>query len=257
MEADEEMKEDKLCTMLHLEMEPVGVFLGNTSAECDIEASPDERNCVVPFLVDASNGKIVSLDEKSCNCPGGATGCCFGNGYERLMPNIHRMLAQGFGEDATPDMPEHLKEGERFFCTDELALNWLNSLPFSQKAEPRIVFAPLSRWEEVGTPDMVFVLANPDQISAFVTLLGLHNGRGNNTIAPFGGACYSILYAAEQMYKEDPMAIMGMFDLPQRSEELAGLLSMTFTRQIWESLHRDLEKSCLTTKAWRDIEERL
>ena len=64
----------KLIEMLHLDSEPVGIFLGNTETACDIDASPDKRNCVVPFLMSASKGKTISMDEESCNCPGGATG---------------------------------------------------------------------------------------------------------------------------------------------------------------------------------------
>lgn len=50
------------------------------------------------------------------------------------------------------------------------------------------VFAPLSRWSEVGTPDLVYIFANADQLSALVTMQGFHNGKALNTIAPFGAA---------------------------------------------------------------------
>ena len=105
----------KLAQMLHLELEPVGIFFGNTAAKCDLEASPDKRNCVVPFLLSAAKGKIVSMDEASCTCPGGAVGACFGDGFTRLNPNIHMMLSQGWGDRAPEGAPPMLKEGERFF----------------------------------------------------------------------------------------------------------------------------------------------
>ena len=73
--------EKELLNMLHLKWEPVGIFLGETNAVCDINVSPDKRNCVIPFLMGASKGKIISMDEESCKCPGGATGCCFGDGF--------------------------------------------------------------------------------------------------------------------------------------------------------------------------------
>ena len=40
----------KIVEMLHLSLEPVGIFLGNTSAVCELEASPQRRNCVIPFV---------------------------------------------------------------------------------------------------------------------------------------------------------------------------------------------------------------
>lgn len=246
-----------LAQMLHLELQPVGIYFGNEDAACDLVPTPDKRNCVVPFLMSAARGRTVAFDEESCNCPGGAVGCCFGDGFARRNPNIHRMLSQGMGDAAPATAPIHMKEGERFFCTEDLAMNWRNSVPYSEKGYPRVVFAPLSRWEEVGTPDLVFVFANPDQIAALVTHLGFHNGRTVNTLAPFGAACQSIVYAAAQMDEPEPLAIMGLFDISQRRAALSGYLSLTMPHVLWARMHDELEKSCFTTHAWKDIEKRL
>ena len=54
---------------------------------------------------------------------------------------------------------------------------------------------------------------NADQISALVTMQGFHSGKAVNTLAPFGAACHFIVYAAEQIDKEEPYAIMGLFDI--------------------------------------------
>ena len=247
----------ELVQMLHLETEPVGIFFGNTEFACDIDASPEKRNCVVPFLMAASKGKTVSMDEESCNCPGGSVGCCFGDGFTRRNPNIHKMLSQGFGDQAPPEMPERVKVGERFFCSEDLALKWRRSMPYSEKGYPRVVFAPMSRWEDIGIPDVVFVFANADQISAMVTMLGSHNGEAFNTLAPFGAACHSIVYAVDQIGKERPMAIMGLFDIAQRWRVHENMLSLTMPYSMWTALASDLDKSCLTTYSWRKIEERL
>jgi hypothetical protein len=115
----------------------------------------------------------------------------------------------------------------------------------------------MSKWEEIRTPDVVFVFANPDQIAALVTMLGSHNGEALNTLAPFGAACHSIVYAVDQIEKEKPMAIMGLFDISQRREALADKLSLTMPYSLWMGLSDDLDKSCLTTHAWKEIEKRL
>lgn len=243
--------------MLHLELEPVGIYFGNTSAKSELEASPEKRNCVIPFVLTASKGKITSMDEAGCTCAGGAVGACFGDGFTRLNPNIHRMLSQGLGEQAPENAPPMVKEGEHFFCNDEVAMKWRNNIPFSDRGYPRIVFAPLSRWEEIGTPDLVFVFANPDQISALVTMLGFYNGKAINTIAPFGAACHSIVYAVEQTKKETPYAVMGLFDISQRNTVLKNFLSMTMPYKLWKGITKDLDKSCLSTHSWKNIEKRL
>ena len=248
---------NELVEMLHLELEPVGVFLGNAEAECDLAALPGKRNCVVPFLLSAARGKVVGIDEEGCTCPGGTVGCCFGDGFTRKNPNIHKMLSQGMGDDAPPQAPIHLVEGERFFCDEELALKWRNNMPFSERGYPRVVFAPESRWCEVGIPDLVLVFADPDRISALVTMLGFHNGRTINTIVPYGAACHSIVFAAAQLEEAEPMAVMGLFDISQRSNAIANLLSLTMPYQLWEDMGKNLDKSCLTTHAWKEIEKRL
>ena len=98
----------------------------------------------------------------------------------------------------------------------------------------------------------MFVFADADRISALVTMLGFHNGRAVNTIAPFGAACHSIVFAAEQLGSDDPMAVMGLFDISQRGMAIAGYLSLTMPFELWEGMQEDLDKSCLTTHAWRE-----
>ena len=248
---------DRLLTeMLRLEMEPVGIFFGNTEYECDHSPSPDTRNCVVPLLMASSAGKTVCLDEKNCNCPGGFTGCCFGDGFTKLNPNIHYMLAQGLGDRAPEGAQEAIVNGERFFCDEQLAMKWRKSLPYSQRALPRIVFAPESRWDETGEPDLVLVFADPDRISAIVTMLGSHNGEAVNTIVPYGAACHSILFAAQQMDSDSPKAVMGLFDISQRRTALKDYLTLTMPYGLWEEMGRDLDKSALTSLAWHEMEKR-
>ena len=248
--------QSKLAKMLHLELEPVGIYLGNATAKCDTLAQPGRRNCIVPFLLSAARGKVIGVDDEGCTCPGGTVGCCFGDGFTRKNPNIHVMLSQGMGDAAPPEAPIHLKEGERFFCDEETALKWRRAMPFSERGFPRVVFAPHSRWDEIGVPDLVLVFADADQLSAIVAMLGFHNGRALNVIAPFGAACHSIVFAAEQMGKDEPMAVMGLFDISQRSKAIADYLSLTMPYALWEGLGTDLDKSCLTTHAWQQIEKR-
>ena len=247
----------KLIQMLHMEREPVGIYFANTTAVCDVDADPEARNCVIPFLMKVSEGQTVSMDEKSCNCAGGATGCCFGDGFARWNPTITKLLSQGYGEDAPAQMPAFMKEGERFFCTEEVAEKFKNALPYSERAYPRIVFAPMSRWDEIGEPDLVYLFLNPDQLGAVVSMLCSHNGGIHNTISPYCSACQSIMYAAEQLDKEEPVAIMGLFDISQRYKPLANLLSLTMPYSRWAGLAEDLDKSCLTTHSWRAIEKRM
>ena len=59
----------KIVELLHLQLEPVGIFFGNTTANCELEASPQKRNCVIPFVLAAAKGKITSMDESGVYLP--------------------------------------------------------------------------------------------------------------------------------------------------------------------------------------------
>ena len=65
------------------------------------------------------------------------------------------------------------------------------------------------------------------------------------------------VFAAEQLDSDDPMAVMGLFDISQRSKAIANYLSLTMPRALWESMSEGLDRSCLTTHSWREIEKRL
>ena len=84
-----------------------------------------------------------------------------------------------------------------------------------------------------------------------------HNGKALNTIAPYGAACQSILFAADQIGQEEPLAVLGLFDISQRRSELKNYLSMTMPYRLLENMAKDLDKSCLTTHSWANIENSL
>ena len=86
---------------------------------------------------------------------------------------------------------------------------------------------------------------------------GSHNGKIINTLVPFGAACHSIVFSAEQMDKEEPCAILGLFDISQRNVAIKDYLSMILTYNLWKNMHEDLDKSCLSSHSWRNIEKRL
>ena len=49
------------------------------------------------------------------------------------------------------------------------------------------------------------------------------------------------------------MAVMGLFDISQRSKAITNYLSLTMPLALWDGMQEDLDKSCLTTHAWREI----
>lgn len=242
-----------LVKTLHLDIQPVGISFANMTAVCDLIAGTGKRTCIIAFHLSAAHGKVVGVTEEDCICLGGTVGCCFGDGFTKKNPYIHKMLSQGIGNEASAKAPIHMREGERFFCDEETALKWRSAMPFSERGLPRVIFSPENRWDEIGYPDLVLIFADPDCMSAIITLLGFHNGRSINTIVPYGAACHSMVFAAEQLDSDDLMAVMGLFEISQRSKALANYLSLTMPHVLWLNMQKKLDKSCLTTHAWKEI----
>ena len=115
-----------------------------------------------------------------------------------------------------------------------------------------VVFRPLDTWEGED-PQLVWMLANPDQMSALVTMCSYRNGRAVNVVAPFGAGCHSLVMAKRQLTEDDPLAVMGMFDVSQRHRLPKDLLSLTFPFAMFKRLDDDMPYGCLTTHAWEQI----
>lgn len=110
--------------------------------------------------------------------------------------------------------------------------------------------------EEGETPDLVFIFANPDQLSVLVILSGYYRGKALNVIAPFASACQSILLAYQEMGKEFPNAIMGYFDISQRRNIPKELLSITVPYKMFKELESGAVDGCMETSAWEKIQNR-
>lgn len=243
------------CEMLDLPYRPVGVWFQDTKPDGAFEPDPTKRACVVSFLLAAAKGRVVAICDETCSCTGGAVGLGFGNAYARRKALTHFMLAYGVDEPGFPEggtLPPHMTHGERFFDCAESSLRWMDAMNLEDADYRYVVFRPLDTWEGED-PQLVWLLANPDQLSALVTMCSYRNPRPTNVIAPFGAGCQSLVMAKQQMKESDPLAVMGMFDISQRHRLPKDLLSLTFTFEMFKQLDDDMPRGCLTTHSWEQI----
>ncbi|WP_251211929.1 DUF169 domain-containing protein [Adlercreutzia murintestinalis] len=251
-----------LAEALKLSHRPVGIWFGSEEPRgYDPDAQPSSR-CVLPYLLAASAGKSFCMREEDVKCPGGAVGLGFGDAFEKRHASTRFLLSHGEeseGYDPQVKLPPQMKRGERFFDCPDTVMRWKGSLGLEEADYLYVCMTPLD--DAAGRPydrdpDLVFLLANPDQLSALVIMCGYRNGRPLNVVAPFCGACQSILLAKQELAKEDPMAILGMFDLAQRHRVEKDLLSLTMVYGTYEALERDCDEGCLASHAWGQITER-
>lgn len=248
-----------IAKQLKLEYAPVGIWFTDTKPEGAFEFDPSKRTCVVSMLVAASKGTMVAVSDATCACPGGAVGLGFGDAFARRDTPTDWMLSHG---EECPDWPDgraplrpDMRNGERFFRSSECTRRWRNDMALADADYEYVVMAPVA-CAALGTPDLVWMLANPDQLSALVVMCGYTTGRALNVLAPFCAGCQSIVLAKQEAAREEPHAIMGMFDISQRHRLPRELLSLTMPYALFDEIDVHCMEGCLVSHAWRQIEHR-
>ena len=245
----------KLSKELRFSFEPVGIFFTDEKPADALQFAEGKRGCVAAMLVAAaSQGKTAVFDEKTYGCPGGGVGLCFGDTF---VDSTTYLLSTG-GEDLMKqgNIPKGFERGERFFASPELVLKWKAGMPFTKTQKKYVVFKPLSKVDETCPPNIICIFANPDQLSALVIMSGFNNGLVTNVIAPFGAACHSVLFAYQEMEKENPKAVLGFFDIAQRHSIPKDMLTFTLPYEMFKEMEENISESCLTTHSWEQIKDR-
>lgn len=248
-----------LCEKMKFKLEPVAIFFTDTKPEKTFQAAKGKRVCAASMLVAAATkGTVSTFDEETYGCPGGGVGLCFGNAFQKHNHPTEALLSRGdeILHQQGIQCNRSLEKGERFYETPELVRKWADSVPYTQTPQRYVVFKPLHLVEEDEKPDLVFLFANPDQLSVLVILAGYYRGKALNVVAPFASACQSILLAYQEIGEEMPNAIMGYFDISQRCNIPKELLSLTVTYEMFLELERGAVDGCMETSAWEKIKDR-
>lgn len=268
--------------LLHMELEPVGIFYCDKAPDHALSLRRDKRNCVADMLMGAARGKTIVMDEETCSCAGGAVGLGFGDAFTQRNHPTRYLLSTGMAEVPEGEevkLPPHMQEGERFFADPCVTDVWKSDLPFGDRQGKQVVFAPAKDWQEAvasnnehhedggcekngggeymkNLPELVCLFVNPDQLSALVCMAGFRSGDRLETIVPFGAACHSLVYALDQAKKDNPKMVLGYFDVSQRAKIPANLLTVTFPYSLFVRFEEDADKGCLSSHAWIDLLEK-
>lgn len=253
--------QEKLVEKLGLKYQPVGIWFTDAEPENVIFPRSDKRSCVVDLMRGVTNGRDIATTDVTTTCPGGAVGLCFGDAFTRRNHFTNYLLSMGKGAPGGENvpLPPHMAEGERFYDCPETVQKWRDELPFAE-AGTYVVMRRLDHWantSEAREPDLVWMLVNPDQISAMVASAGYRTGRACNMIAPQCAACQSVMYAYQQIGTEEPQMVLGAFDLAQRSKLDAGVLSLTMPYAVFAAIADDCEVNALSSHSWIKVRNRI
>jgi uncharacterized protein (DUF169 family) len=253
------MYNSNLSKELKLLFNPVAIYFTDDKPVNALQFAEGKRGCVASMLVvSASQGKTVVFDKNTFGCPGGGVALCFGNKYVETKHPTEYILSTGLqvSPEEAKNAPIDLGRGERFFANPEVAKKWKDALPFTETSKQYVVFKPLIDIDENNPPNIICIFANPDQLSALVTMSGFNNGLFLNVIAPWGSACQSILFSYQEIDKESPKAILGFFDIAQRHNIPKDFLTFSIPFKIFQDIEESVIESCLSTQSWEKIKGR-
>jgi uncharacterized protein (DUF169 family) len=232
---------------LGLKESPLGVYYTNVKPE---GVTPKEgiSGCMVGLLQNArKKGKTVFFDKNHFGCPGGAY---YMGLLESPRPNIEYFLSCG--------IPGEM-EGERYIKTPELAKE------FFKKRTPRLapatycVFKPVEQFQQGNMkPEVVVFFVSADILSGLFTLTNYALETTDAVYTPFGSGCSTILtYPLKEAEKEQPRAVLGMFDVSARIMVQKEILTLAMPYSVFLKLVENVQGSFLETESWKKVLHRI
>ncbi len=245
--------QSRLAEAIALGSSPIAVILTDEKPEGASQFKEGSRGCVGATIVAVAGGKTAAFDRRTYGCPGGGVGLGFGNCYEQASFPIEKLLSSG---DPQAGGGGPLAEGERFFRTPEIVQEWLGHVPMTEVPTEYVVMKPLEQVTEAEAPALVAFLVNADQLSALIVMTGFARGDAEPPIAPFGGACQSVLYGYAEAKRDLPRGVIGFFDIAQRKRVSRELLSYTVPWSLFLEMEAGVPDSFLELEAWRELRKR-
>ncbi len=231
---------------LALKESPLGIYYTNDKPD---GITPEEgiQGCMIGLLQKArKKGKTVYFDKTHFGCPGGAYYMGF---FESPMPNIEYFLSCG--------IPGEM-EGERYIKTPERAREYFVKMIPRRAPATYCVFKPIEQFQDERKPEVVLFFATPDILSGLFTLTNYALERTDAVYAPFGSGCGVILtYPLKEAIREQPRAVLGMFDVSARPMVEKDILTLSMPYAVFSNLLENASGSFLETESWKKVHRRI
>jgi len=231
---------------LGLKESPLGVYYTNDQPE-GITPKEGIQGCMIGLLQNArKKGKIVYFDKSHFGCPGGAYYMGF---FESPRPNIEYFLSCG--------IPGEM-EGERYIKTPERAREYFVKMIPRRAPATYCVFKPIGQFQAGVEPEVVVFFVTPDILSGLFTLTNYALERIDAVYAPFGSGCGTILtYPLKEVVREQPRAVLGMFDVSARPMVEKEALTLAMPYSVFLTLLENVSGSFLETESWKKVFRRI
>ncbi len=231
---------------LGLKESPLGIYYTNDKPE-GITPESGIHLCMIGLLNKArKHGKIAYFDKSHFGCAGGGYYMGF---LESARPKIEYFLSCG--------IPGEM-EGERYIKTPELAKKYFEKVKPRPAPAAYCVFKPVDKFEGNERPEVVAFFAPPDILAGLFTLTNYALERTDGVYAPFGSGCSALLtHPLKEGEKEQPRAVLGMFDVSARPMVEGDILTLSMPYPVFLKLLENVSGSFLGTESWKKVLRRI
>jgi hypothetical protein len=226
----------------------ISVIRRNIEPGAQLDDFPVKSGCALRILRDVLKGKRVVITEERCTCGGGTSGFGFVDGLHEMPGGIENFLTGGVGEGFPP--------GERLKSTPEVAKEMIFAMPTAVLTPYNAIeFKP---YEPEDTPDLVTMLVDADQLTAFVNLYTYRTGAFDNIIMPMTAGCASVVrLPLGEARNAHPRAVIGNADITSRFYFDSGTFFLTVTGTRFTEMLSDADESFIFAPTFRGVKKRM
>jgi len=225
---------------------PVTFQVDGDETGATVVPEPKAWRCLVCELAKVRKGTSLVVNERSLSCSGAKYFC----GYvKERVPDFRYFLSSG--------KPGGIS-GERYKRTPEIVdLADRNAAHIPVEGRHYV----FKRWDKLSgadDPDVVIFFARPEVLSGLFTLANFEESDPDGVICPFSSGCGSmILYPWLEQQKENPRAVLGMFDPSARPCVPVDMLSFAVPMKKFARMAGCVEESFLVTDTWKKVTEKI
>ena len=224
------------------------VFFYSDDEKYEEDLKPVDRwVCMIGQLAPVlRKGNTLAFSQETFGCPGGRR-------YSGFPTEPNPMFRHFLSCGAPGEM-----EGERYKKSPELVDVYMKEMPAPPAEGKYIVFKLWDTLDEVDDAQAVVFFAEPDVLSGLFTLANFGIADQHGVIAPFCSGCGSIIsYPLAEREREEPRAVLGMFDVSARPFVKEGVLSFAAPMKKFERMVDDMDESFLITGSWEKVSRRI
>lgn len=207
---------------------------------------PGGWRCIICQMGQARNSTPLAFDDASVTCRGGRKYTGFSC---EPLEGFRYFLSTG---------KEGVVEGERYKRTPEIVDAWEKLIPSFDSHGKDLV---MTRWDQLNekhNPEVVIFFARPEVMSGLFTLANFDQSDPNGVICPMGAGCSSaIYYPWLEQQKENPKAVLGMFDPSARKCVQLDIMTIAFPMKKFVKLIGYMKESFLITPTWDTVKKKI